>query len=183
MVEPNVSRRSIYMGANEMYRSLGVAVILAAQLLLACSTGVWSTGPSSSSEPQREAEKFWATQVTKCGESYYRKEVLPKKGDYVLLYEMKEPTILAESRKLSDADRLNGIEWEGRTVFSPKSSRVWAQDPGTWYEWKKGMGNVPELSYPMKKVKGQWGVDTKRTWSREETSKYVAVDCSQIPQD
>jgi hypothetical protein len=158
------------------------AIIFTCMTLMACGGDFGSAASLAKTEAQQEAEKFWATQVTKCGESYYRKEVLPKKGDYVLLYEMKEPTVLAEPRKLSDADRLNGIEWEGRTVFSPKSSRVWGQDPGTWYEWKKGMGNVPELSYPMKKVNGKWSVDTKRHWSREETSKYVPVDCAQIPQ-
>lgn len=151
-------------------------------ILTACGGNFGSATSSAESEAQKEAEKFWATQVTKCGESYYRKEVLPKKSDYVLLYEMKEPTILAQPRRLSDADRLNGVEWEGTTTFSPKSSRVWGQDPGTWYEWKKGMGNVPELSYPMKKAGGKWTVDTKRHWSREETSKYVPVDCSKIPQ-
>jgi hypothetical protein len=159
-----------------------ICAVALACLSLACTSLPGGIITSAEAEAQREAEKFWATQVTKCGESYYRKEVLPKKGDYVLLYEMKEPTVLAEPRKLSDADRLNGIEWEGRTVFSPKSSRVWAQDPGSWYEWKKGMGNVPELSYPMRKVNGQWAVDTKRHWTREETSKYVPVDCSQIPE-
>lgn len=159
-----------------------ICAALLAWLSLACVSLTNMVASSAEAEARQEAEKFWATQVTKCGESYYRKEVLPKKDDYVLLYEMKDPTVLAEPRKLSDADRLNGIEWEGRTVFSPKSSRVWGQDPGTWYEWKKGMGNVPELSYPMKKVKGQWSVDTKRHWTREETSKYVPVDCSKIPQ-
>lgn len=160
---------------------LAMILLCAYALHTACGGEFGSAASLAKTEAQKEAEKFWATQVTKCGESYYRKEVLPKKGDYVLLYEMKEPAVLAEPRKLSDADNLNGIEWEGRTVFSPKSSRVWAQDPGTWYEWKKGMGNVPELSYPMKKMNGQWSVDTKRHWTREETSKYVPVDCSQIP--
>jgi hypothetical protein len=161
--------------------SLVTILLFACMPLSACGGDFGSSASSAETEAQKEAEKFWATQVTKCEESYYRKEVLPKKGDYVLLYEMKEPTVLAEPRKLSDADRLNGVEWEGRTVFSPKSSRVWGQDLGTWYEWKKGMGNVPELSYPMKKAGGKWTVDTKRHWSREETSKYVPVDCSQIP--
>lgn len=160
-----------------------VISISACILLSACWTDFGSAVSSTKSEAQKEAEKFWSTQITKCGESYYRKEVLPKKDNYVLLYEMKDPTILAETHKLTEADRLNGLEWDGTTTFSPKASRVWAQDPGSWYEWKKGMGNVPELTYPMKKVKGQWSVDTKRMWAREETSKYVPVDCSQIPKD
>lgn len=164
-----------------MIKAALIMALLVASSLSMCSAGAIFDAGSGNSEAKRQAEKFWASQVTKCGDSYYRKEVLPKKGDYVLLYEMKEPTVLAEPSKLSDADRLNGIEWDGRTIFSPKSSRVWGQDPGTWYEWKKGMGNVPELSYPMKKAGGQWSVDTKRHWTREETSKYVPVDCSQIP--
>src|SRR5437588_12855673 len=79
-------------------------------LLSACFTDFGPTIPLGKSEAQKEAEKFWSTQITKCGESYYRKEVLPKKDDYVLIYEMKDPTILVEPHKLSEADRLNGVE-------------------------------------------------------------------------
>lgn len=166
-----------------MRATVFIWTIILANLSLACSILPGTINSSTGAEAQREADKFWAMQVTKCGESYYRKELLPKKGDYVLLYEMKDPTVLVQSHKLSEADRLNGVEWDGTTTFSPKASRVWGQEQGSWFEWKKGMGNVPELTYLMKKVKGQWSVDTKRTWSREETSKYVPVDCSQIPKD
>jgi hypothetical protein len=152
-------------------------------LISGCSSIETAFVANGSSEAKKEAEKFWATQITKCGDSYYRKEVLPKKDDYVILYEMKDPTVLVEPHKLSEADHLNGVEWDGTTTFSPKASRVWGQDRGSWFEWKKGMGDVPELIYPIKKVNGQWSVDTKRTWSREETSKYVPIDCSRILQE
>lgn len=160
---------------------LALVVPFACALNLACRTDFGSAASSGKSEAQQEAEKFWSTQVTKCGDSYFRKEVLPKKNGYVLLYEMKDPTVLAEANQVTEADSLNGIEWKGSTTFSPKASRVWGQESGSWFPWKKGAGNVPELTYGMKKVKGVWSIDTERHWSREETSKYVPVDCSQLP--
>lgn len=160
---------------------LVVIAPLACALVLACRTDFGSDASSGKSEAQREAEKFWATQVTKCGDSHFRKEVLLKKDDYALLYEMKGPTVLVDANKVTEADRLNGIEWKGSTTFSPKASRVWGQESGSWFPWKKGAGNVPELTYGMRKVKSVWSIDTERHWSREETSKYVPVDCSQLP--
>jgi hypothetical protein len=150
-------------------------------LSLACSYLPGTTGFSLDAEARREAEKFWATQITKCGDSYYRKEVL-KKNNYVLYYQMKNPTVEVTSQPVSEADRLNGIEWKGSTAFRPEASRTWGTEKKAWFDWQRGPGGVPELSHGMKKVKGAWSVDTERYWAREETSRYEPVDCSQIPQ-
>lgn len=156
------------------------AVTLAC-LSLACTSLPGVSGSSADAEARREAEKFWATQITKCGDSYFRKEVL-KKDNYVLYYQMKDTEILVTPNKVTEADRLNGIEWKGSTTFRPKATRVWGTEKGAWYEWKRGPGGVPELTYGLKKVNGRWEVNTERHRAREETSRYEPVDCSKIPQ-
>lgn len=161
-----------------------VAILCATTLTylsLACSSSPGMAGSSLDAEARREAEKFWGTQITKCGDSYYRKEVL-KKNDYVLYYQMKNPTVGVTSQPVSEADRLNGIEWKGSTAFRPEASRIWGTEKKGWFDWQRGPGGVPELSHGMKKMKGTWSVDTERYWAREETSRYEPVDCSQIPQ-
>lgn len=147
----------------------------------ACASLPSTGGTSADAEARREAEKFWATQITKCGDSYYRKEVL-KKDDYVLYYQMKNPVVVVTPVKVTEADRLNGIEWKGSTTLRPEASRTWGTEKGAWYEWKTGPGGVPELTNGMRKVNGVWTVNTERHWAREQTSRYVPVDCSKIPQ-
>src|SRR5438874_2383965 len=94
-----------YVKRHPVTNLLFVVISISACILLsACWTDFGSSVSSTKSEAQKEAERFWSTQITKCGESYYRKEVLPKKDDYVLLYEMKDPTVLAEPHKLTQAD-------------------------------------------------------------------------------
>lgn len=151
-------------------------------LSLACSILPGTTGSSVDAEARREAGKFWATQITKCGDSYYRREVLIKKGDYVIYYQMKDPKVEVLPQPVSEADRLNGIEWKGSTAFIPVASRIWNTEKKGWSDWGKGAWGVPELNYGMNKAKGAWTVNTKRDWTREETSRYEPVDCSQIPQ-
>jgi len=118
----------------------------------------------------------------KCVDSYYRKEELIKKGDYVIYYQMKDPKVEVLPQLVSEADRLNGIEWKGSTAFVPAASRTWSTEKKGWSEWLKGAMAVPELNYGMGKAKGEWSVNTKRDWTREETSRYEPVDCSQLPQ-
>ncbi len=151
-------------------------------LTLACSYLPGTGGSSVDAEARREAEKFWATQITKCGDSYYRKEALIKKDGHVIYYQMKDPKVEVLPQPVSEADRLNGTEWKGSTAFIPVASRIWNTERKGWSDWQKGAGGVPDLNYGMNKVRGAWNVNTKRDWTREETSKYEPVDCSQIPQ-
>lgn len=160
-----------------------LCAVTLAYLSLACSSLTGAGGSSLDAEARREAEKFWATQVTKCGDSYYRKEALIKKDDYVIYYQMKNPKMEVLSQPVSEADRLNEIEWKGTTAFVPKASRAWSTEKKAWDEWLKGGMAVPELSYGMEKAKGAWSIDTKRDWTLEETSRYEPVDCSKYLSD
>jgi hypothetical protein len=171
---------------NAMTILIRAAALLCAATLtylsFACSSLTGAGGSSLNAEARREAEKFWAAQITKCGDSYYRKEVLIKKDGYVIYYQMKGPKVEVLPQPMSEADRLNGIEWKGSTAFVPAASRIWNTDKKGWSDWGKGAWGVPDLNYGMNKVKGAWNVNTKRDWTREETSRYEPVDCSQIPQ-
>src|SRR3712207_3820877 len=88
-----------------------LCALILSPLSLACSSFTKAPGSPIDAEAQREAEKFWATQVTKCGDSYYRKEIRPKKDNYILYFKMKDPEIVVRPNKVSKADRLNSIEW------------------------------------------------------------------------
>jgi hypothetical protein len=151
-------------------------------LSAACSTKLGPAGSRLDAEAKEEAEKFWATQTTRCGDSYYRKQILPEKDNYVLYFQMRDAEVVVTPNKVSEADRLNGIEWKGETSFRPKASRVWGTEKGAWYEWKPGMGNVPDLSYGMRKVNGRWAVNTEKSYVTRGIIRYEPVKCSEVPQ-
>lgn len=146
----------------------------------ACSSTHVLTRSSVNDEAREEAEKFWFSQITKCGDSYYR-EIQYKSKD-VVFYEYKEPSVHVASATVTEADRMNGIEWQGRISLEAKLSRIWGSDLGHWQQWSNGLGDTRDNSYHMKKVKGQWSINTDRGKIFEEVSQYVPVDCSKIPQ-
>jgi hypothetical protein len=131
-------------------------------------------------EAKQEAEKFWAGQLTRCGGSYYRETQL-KNGDKEF-FEIKEPEARLAPRKVTDADRLNGVEWLGMVALEAKAVRVWGSRLGHWEAWSNGAGRLSDREYPMKKVNGRWDVDTKKGGVFDEVIRYVPVDCSEIPQ-
>jgi hypothetical protein len=162
-----------------------MGILTAALLVLlsaACSTRLGSTDSPLDVEAKGEAEKFWATQITKCGDFHYRKQILPEKDNYVLYFQMRNAGVVVSPNKVTEADRLNGIEWKGETSFRPEASRVWGTEKGAWYEWKPGMGNVPDLSYGMRKVNGKWAVNTEKSYVARGIIKYEPPKCSEIPQ-
>lgn len=162
--------------------AISLLVVLVCSLTLTCSIKRGTpAGSSIDAEAREEAEEFWNSQITKCDDSYYRKQVLVKKDNYEVYYQMKEPSVKVLPIKLTEADQLNGIEWRGTIAFQPKASRVWSSERKMWTEWLKGSMEVPELSYSMQKANGRWSVNTKRDWTLEQTSKYVPIDCSKIP--
>lgn len=148
--------------------------------LSACSTGGGPAASYLSAEAQQQAEAFWQAQLTRCGDSFYRKLELKDGG--VEFYEFKEPKVRLAPWRVTDADRLNGIEWHGLIFLEPKVSRVWGTSLGRWEQWANGQGGTSDNSYPMKKTKGQWSINTNRGEIFEETSKYAPVDCAKIPQ-
>ncbi len=160
--------------------------IYTALLLTALSLFV-SCGSSLKREAKREAEKYWLSKLTRCGESYYRREHFgdntpsPSKDVY---YELKEPGAEVSSYGISDADKLNGLEWTGTTYLTAKVSRsIGDKEPANqWTEWTNGAGLEGDVISTIRKEKGQWVVENKFEEQHVKTGvEYAPVDCSKIP--
>lgn len=104
------------MKSTAVKKTAFICAFALSSLFLACLSLTKTANSPIDAEAQFEAEKFWATQVTKCGDSYYRKEILPKKDNYIIYFQIREPEIVVTSNKVSESDRLNGIEWKGRPL-------------------------------------------------------------------
>ena len=163
-----------------MKRSNFLPLILLLPLVQLACAGKSSPASAGAKEAQREAEKFWFAQITKCADSYYREANL--KGGGREVFEIKEPSVRLAPWKVDDADRLNGIEWHGMIALEAKAVRVWGSMLGHWETWSNGAGRLSDREYPMQKVNGQWSVNTKKGGVFDEVIHYVPVDCSNIPQ-
>lgn len=163
-------------------------VISAATLLLMVTFLSMSCGSSLRSEARREAEKYWLSKLTRCGDSYYRREHFgdrsPTPGKEVY-YELKEPDVEVSEYGVGDADKLNGLEWTGTSYLTAKVSRsIGDKVPvNQWTEWANGAGLEGDVAIGIRKEKGQWVMEDK--FEEQHTAKtgveYSSVDCSKIP--
>lgn len=148
--------------------------VLAATLLLLIAVACKSEylPAAVDEEAEAEAKAFWARAFSQCGDSHFGKVSS-------IIFEFKDPVILTyhkmDDRIFTEADKLNGIEWEGATSFSSKAYRYYRD--GKWSIW---VDYTPinfhhKLYLPTRKVKGNW------EFGKPNDEKFVAVPCDQIP--
>jgi hypothetical protein len=113
--------------------------------------------------------------LVKCGDSHYLKIEDriwwgPSRGTYMessVVIQWKGLTFITQDRQLSPADRLNGLEWDGRVVPKYDAARVYEQGKG-WHPW------FGELLHPqhahthfmadLQKIRGTWTVKLGSGW-------------------
>ena len=185
-------------------------LLIASFSVLACSSSSSLAGSSSASESaiDREARQFverhFNAQFKKCGDAYYSQHKTnpenpafsDKESGEGMWTEVKSPQIVVDAYKVSDTDRLNGIEWQGFVYVSSGNWRTTENGRwGKWFEPSKDFGK-----YHLKKKNGEWALGT---WSYKGTANnsdylvpgdkpdktkqdpytfvLVDVDCSNIP--
>jgi hypothetical protein len=160
-------------------KKLITLLLIVTSCLLACSAGRIGLAPRSiDDEAKAEADKFWATQITRCGDDYYRKLEFFKGGES--WYELKDPSVRVSPNVLTEANRLNGLEWHGNIYLETKTSRYWDLGANKWGEWENGVNRGDGFYYRMEKSKGEWHIDLSR-YPYDLVSRYVPVDCSKVP--
>lgn len=142
---------------------LSVVIVAAALYLLVFfrggsnSSGPGLVGPfkSDTSEAEAFVRKAFEKIYTKCGDSYF--------GNTLGLREYKGVEFTVKKIDLSDADRLNGIEWKGIVSISFKLTRSYNTLTRKWDDW--GSSENPFLSgfaalpgpFQIERRKGKWG--------------------------
>jgi hypothetical protein len=162
-------------------------------------------------EAQEQAEKFFYSLLTKCGDSYYVQDIsyvypptpphqhpLMQQVDDVgkMTLELKNPQIEIVPDGLTTADTLQGIEWQGiarlharsRAHFQKKSPQL-ASDQAGWSEWQADMMVAPWIGpafpreTPLQKTDGQWSIDHHGTFNIQKSLKNLKpVACNAIPE-
>jgi len=169
------SAYSLFYGPAHIAKAVLLVALIAVTgtHVTSCSGKLMSAGRNKSgvdAEAQQEAEKYWGSLLTKCGGTIYGKD---NREAVDQIYEFRDVSIRIKSRALSDADRMNGIEWSGDAYFDSKTSRVLTG--AKWGPWRNG--SIWLNSQKMEKVNGQWkfGVTT------DARPPLRTLDCSQLP--
>src|ERR1035437_1554829 len=121
-----MKRASIVFG---VYTSLGVLGLVALLVSSGC-LGLASQNGGDGSEGERFAKRYWNERMTNCGGSYVL--YVPKEE---LVGECRNPSIIAQSIDLTEADHLNGWGWKGWTGVKCSSLRVKYGIKGTFMDW------------------------------------------------
>ena len=130
----NYTIEAIYFCGVAM-RSTAIAVGLITLCLLPLSCISRSTPGQSplDAEARQKGEEYWyGAALTKCGDSYYGKD-----DSYNLFYQFNDVSIEMSPYQLTEASRLNGVEWSGFARLRCKTSRMRVKN-FPWDEWKNG---------------------------------------------
>lgn len=155
---------------NTLYKILAAIPLLLLLLLLSCSP---KTKSSLDIEAENEAQKWWDATVTQCGEDYYARgewieELLPMKFTKKSgLFQLKNANFFVEnlSARITEADRLNGVEWTGEINVLASSHRQYDEEKKAWGLWSDGPPKfmnplqgkaTPIFSNFLEKSNGQW---------------------------
>lgn len=154
-----------------------IASVFTLTVLVSCTSRTGESGPAS--EAKKEAEKYWNSVLTKYGDSYYGIRIDPSLPEGVL-YQFKEPQITFKEQRVSDADRLNGLEYAAISTVTYKAYRKnWRRQ---WQAWG-GAGMVGGvnafLNEDVKKLKGKWFVGLNPEHPPKHWQK---INCSEVPQ-
>jgi len=94
---------------------------------------------------------------------------------------LKEPSIFTyhdmEEKVITEADKLNGFEWQGTMSVFGKAYRYTIG--GRWVEWSNGFPlDRSTFRVPIRKEKGKWVFGISET-----SDQFLAILCSEIPPD
>lgn len=144
-------------------------------------------------EAKREAENYWASSFSKCGDSFYG--VYSKTGKIVAFknsvkHGLKDGQVVecgicaltnpqTDGKTFTEADRLNGLEWVGETSVLFSVYRIY-EGHGVWSEWYDYAGVVfhSSTSVNMRKIRGRWQFGNVG----EDTGRFRGIHCSEVPQ-
>lgn len=111
------------------------------------------SGPPLDSEARMEFHKLWKNTFTDCGNGTY-----VTRTQYGTLKQVKNVTFIVQPRRITEADRLNGVEWSGLVRAKYTSERNWNN---TWDKWVTAYA-APFMAF--EKRNSQWSAPNMTSW-------------------
>jgi hypothetical protein len=154
----------------------------------------WSRKTDLESEAERITTQYWASRITDCNGSQLA--YMPGSGESVSvlppdraalpirIVEFQNPRTWTRELNVTEADKLNGIEWEGSTGLDCSASRSISQpknemdSPTGWTAWSDASDprDGQCMAVHVSKIKGAWKIydDSAPPYDKK-------VDCSLLP--
>ena len=163
--------------------SLFIALVLLGPLFLYSCSNMATSGLEG--EAKKAAEELLGQKITKCGDSHYTEDLDP--GGYPLgLYKFNDLSTQITPSALTEADKLNGIEWKGTVILVAKATRPFKVPEGTiglskpqWLAWENGAKiDHQNISGSLAKRKGRWHLELQIGVMRLNLKP---IKCSEIP--
>lgn len=172
-----------------MFRLICITLLTALLCLASCSSGK----STLSTEADRKAQEYFERTVAKCGDSYYAKvrwsdidttnlRIIP----HETLLQLKDPFVTVKEKTLTEADKLNGIEWEGWIIFVTSAYKEHNDFQNSWSNWSDGVpkhisiipiiGGKPMLDRTFSKKNGRWSIDEP-----DKSPSRIKPACSELP--
>lgn len=144
-----------------------LGLVILCLLPLGCARSGDSTKSPLDAEALQKGGEYWYSALAKCGDSYYGKD---EPSDFT--YQFNDVSIELSPTQLTEASRLNGIEWSGYATLRCKTSRMRVKK---WEAWQNGSA-YPLVNVEMKRVTGKW------LFNGDENRKPLlkAIDCSEV---
>lgn len=142
----------------------------------------------STSEVDAVAQQYWDRMGKQCGDSYYVKVSASSLSMWLTgslvpgrrgLTEFKRAVHLQKENDLTDAEKLNGFEWSGRTWFFTSMYREW--NAGHWSQWQDGHWLSTGSSAAFFKKNGHWFYGDYRGVPIGSFRFPETVNCADIP--
>ena len=165
-----------------MKKVLVISGSLACLLLTSCGL--------VTSEPDTVARQYWDRMGRQCGDGYYMNVAVTSLSLWLTGDSLRGVKGLTEFRgfahvqtedTLTDADRLNGLTWSGRTWLIAGMYRSWGS--GRWSQWYDAQGMSRWTSESLFKKNGLWfyGAGGYQGATIDSFRFPEPVDCAKVP--
>jgi hypothetical protein len=124
--------------------------------------------PSLDGEAAAAVRDLWEQHTTKCGDSYYS---IGGGLEPETIHQYKDVSFDVRSQSLTEANRLNGIEWNGRVAIKARLLRD--NRDGVWQEWRQNQSG----GYDIGATKRQSGWSVLQLLHVTQQRK---IDCAQV---
>jgi len=126
----------------------------------------------SSATPYDAASLYWSQYYYHCGDSHFLEWW--NKGYFSEITQYRGVHWNAVTEPLSEADRLNGVQWRGKSYLSASAMRV-APRHKPWSPWGTAIG----MQVSMEKTNGKWTI-TSYGGGFGPTDQNMSTDCTRV---
>ena len=165
--------------------------LASALILLAVVSCRWSSRENSNTRPSEapvattaeteakdQLKRYLLTHLTPCDDSWVVEKANGMDGNGI--FEYKNPSIIVRRvGQVSEADRLNGVQWYGLLAMDYSAYRRYFENQ--WTQWKND--HTAEWDFQVSKGTNGWSVD-ERLEPRpgfDHEKIYARVDCDKLP--